>query len=503
MTISPVIVVTHASFDANRRDSMRRLRSQLLETGLPFLVVEDEARKGSLWCWREAMRRGFETGRSHVVWLPDDAIICRDFGELLRAAIACRPDDVFDCYVNHPQVETVGTPWYSTPDGYVGMGGVMPRALLEEHLRWRDARPELDAAEYPNDAGVNLWAAMTDRPIYKTAWTLVRHDDRLPSLDGHDGQKAEGHERVGARWIDDFRAGILEDAGNVIGRTFRPDDEGRKCTHLGRTYKANVFDAVRVLRPEHWNVPAMYRACRPWIEEYRRAPHVMIVTPLYGEPAGVLVHTDPGRHAVMQDLEAHGVQASLVYHPGESLVSRMRQRAVHAFLKSDATHLLFWDADIECLTPECVRGMIASGNLIVAGACPFKNLSGQVVCNLRADVLAKMQTEQTLDVVRGCIPMRDVGSGFMLIDRAALEGMMQEYPDRLHLSQSPGDYGEPLWALFDTGIVDGVYLSEDYMFCRLWQQLGWDVYCYVGAAFRHWGLHGFEGSFAEQWGLSA
>lgn len=60
-----------------------------------------------------------------------------------------------------------------------------------------------------------------------------------------------------------------------------------------------------------------------------------------------------------------------------------------------------------------------------------------------------------------------------------------------------------MWALFDTGIVDGEYRSEDYRFCNLWQKAGGKAHVYVPARFTHYGEHGFEASFMEQYGLEA
>jgi hypothetical protein len=80
---------------------------------------------------------------------------------------------------------------------------------------------------------------------------------------------------------------------------------------------------------------------------------------------------------------------------------------------------------------------------------------------------------------------------------------MHAHPELLHWSGGKSDYGEPLWAIYDTGVVDAVYRSEDYMFCHLWQKLGGKVYVHLPSTFRHYGLYGFEGSLLEQLGLQA
>lgn len=244
-----------------------------------------------------------------------------------------------------------------------------------------------------------------------------------------------------------------------------------------------------------WDIEAMY-------QQYRGGPvsatsHVLIVTPVYGEAALILHHTDPSRLAVVEDLAAHGIEATILKTPGDSLVQRMRQRVVGAFMRSTATHLLWWDADIECLTPECVRKMIASDNDVVAGACPFKDDTGRVVCNLwPGDIAAG-----NLVVRDGCLDVQDAGTGFMLVTRFALASLMKANPGLLHFSLATQDKGHPLWAIYDTAVVDQVLLSEDYRFCQLWQHLGGRVFVYVPAAFKHWGLYGYTATLQQQYGL--
>lgn len=517
--IRPIIVITHAAFDETRRRSLERLLSQLRVESprIRVVVQEDRERRGSLWCWRQAMESALMSDATHVVWLPDDAIVCSDFGDILEAAIGARPDDVFDCFANHPMLRAgrVETCWYSTPDGYTGMAGVMPRALLEDHLRWRDDRPEL--GDYPNDAGVNLWAICTGRRIYKTAWSLVRHDAFMRSLDGHDGQADQGHERVGLHFVDDFRGGVTDDVHNFLGRHFAAPDAhlpGRAsgATDLPCTYATNVYDVVRVLRPEHWELARMYDAAA-WPPR-RTAHRVVVVVPVYREQEEILRMTRPSRDAVQADLEGHGVECLIVEIPGDSHVDRMRMRATHQALKMGATHMLFWDADIECMNPTTVRAMLTTGKGAVAGACPYKDLTGRVVANLHRDTELALKAGGQVSLEGGCIEARDVGTGFLLVSRAVLLTMFEAYPDRCFLSRGAGDKYEPLWALWDAGLVgeehpdnwtrtlwSRSFDTEDFFFCRLWQELGGRVYIFVPAQFRHWGLFGYAASFEGQYGM--
>jgi hypothetical protein len=250
-----------------------------------------------------------------------------------------------------------------------------------------------------------------------------------------------------------------------------------------------------------WDLGAMYDAHRG--SPVSESPLIMMVVPSYRESFDIAKRTEPSRAAILADLNKHGYDAMRLDVEGDSLVQRMRQRAVGAFLKSTATHLLWCDLDIEARDPTCVRQMLESGFDVVAGACPFKGLDGRVVCNLWPKDVDALKEGDRVGFPHGCIEAQDVGTGFCLVSRRALLRLMQAHPELLHWSRSRTDRGEPLWALYDTGVVDGTYQSEDFMFCRLWQQLGGKVYIHVPSTFRHYGTHGFEGSLVEQLGLTA
>ncbi len=219
------VVITHAAFDAQRRAAVSRLVEELQQNDIVAHLADDHDRLGSLWCWKRAMQIGFNTEASHIVWLPDDATLCPRFGELLHRAVAAQPEAVFDCYANHDRAPIIESPWYTTPDGYTGVGGCMPRALLTEHLRWRDAHLDDRAA---NDEGVNLWAMATGRLIWKTTRSLAGHRIDIRSLDGN----AHHSWREPATMSDG-----------------RDEDWSSAPVHVGRTYTRNHWGLMTKVKP--------------------------------------------------------------------------------------------------------------------------------------------------------------------------------------------------------------------------------------------------------------
>ena len=75
----------------------------------------------------------------------------------------------------------------------------------------------------------------------------------------------------------------------------------------------------------------------------------------------------------------------------------------------------------------------------------------------------------------------------------------QSLVELLYKADLPEFTGEPMWALFDTDIVEQRYLSEDYYFCKLWRDAGHEVYCFVPAEFKHWGITGCTGHILDAW----
>ena len=221
----PIVVITHAAFDEQRRAMLPDLVAQVRAHGFEPRVAHDYKRNGTLWCWREAMVLGLDSDATHVVQLPDDAILCPNFGNLLRAAISARAGQVFDCYANYKYAPQVKSAWYTTPDGYVGLGGCIPTRLLKDVIAWREFR--LGGRARP-DEGVNLWAMATHNQIWKTTRSLVNHRSEVASLAGND---------------DHFwrTAATFSDGSD--------EDWSAEPHHAGRTYNFNHWGLMVKVRP--------------------------------------------------------------------------------------------------------------------------------------------------------------------------------------------------------------------------------------------------------------
>ena len=205
----------------------------------------------------------------------------------------------------------------------------------------------------------------------------------------------------------------------------------------------------------------------------------------------------------------------------ESLVTRARNVLLAYFLSSDYTHLLFIDADIEFQVEDVIK-LYAHDKDVIVGAYPKKGVSWQrIKDNMK---LPENDTKQfsdkeiaaygsdyainfkftnkedrTVHVENGIVKLHDAGTGFMLIKREAILKLLKAYPELKYNNDvqiNNADITDNFYALFDTMIdpVDKRYLSEDYTFCRRWQEIGGDIWLDPSISLNHYGHFCFQGN---------
>lgn len=436
-------------------------------------------------------------GATHVTLLPDDAILCSHFVSVLHRLIEQRPDDHLCLLSNHPgaaAAHAAGAVGYTTTFGSVLMGGTLRVEDWERYLDWRNA---VLASQVPFDDGVNLWLASQGRRTFKPLPSLCEHDTTLDSMLGNQWQENDPEQRI-------YRhSAVFFPEADLRCMDWRPwDGEGMghmssdlNVPHLGHTFPRQCWQMVLATRPDTWDIEGMYREYRGGDVEEN---HVMLATPAY---AGTELAMEQSRSLVERDLASHEVRFTRLTTHGDSLVTRGRHTLMHIFLMSPCSHLLMWDADIECLFPNSVRDMLATGYDVIGGAYPFRDGTGKVVAN----PVVERRDGQYYKVIEsddlGCIRVREVGTGFLMVSREAIIRLAMAHPELLYVSDMLDTRGAPMWALFDARIVDRRYLSEDYYFCKLWRDLGEHVYVYGPAKFRHWGKLPSDGHITTAWGL--
>jgi hypothetical protein len=236
---------------------------------------------------------------------------------------------------------------------------------------------------------------------------------------------------------------------------------------------------------------------RQIVEEAMRGVRLFIATPCYGGNVTTeYLQSIVAFTRLAQDID---LKFYLFTSKNESLVTRARNRSVAAFRKADATHLMFIDADIG-FDPFAVFYMLMRDVDILSASYPIKGIQWENLLGKKHKSVPEMQDASIRHVVQdfnqqdpntGLIPVKDAGTGFMLIKRNVIESMIKAHPEWAHGSEDP-NYPDEIWhAIFDCEIEDGRYLSEDYTFCRRWHRMGGTVWLDPTITLTHTGSYTF------------
>ena len=253
-----------------------------------------------------------------------------------------------------------------------------------------------------------------------------------------------------------------------------------------------------------------------------RQKHIFIATPCYGGQIGEPYFRSMMRFAIL--CNKYGIQYTVSTLANESLVTRGRNTLTSFFMENEkTTHLFFIDADIE-FNPEDILRMVAYDKPIVVGAYPKKAINWQSIINA-----ARNLPDETAETIEGhssnyvvnfdflkddkgnrlpqvqiednLVKLKDAGTGFMCIKKEVIQQMFDAHPEYKYVNDINVDQKfEPfMYALFDTMIdpESRRYLSEDYMFCRTWQNMGGTVYLDPRTALNHVGHYTFRGNIRK------
>ena len=111
-------------------------------------------------------------------------------------------------------------------------------------------------------------------------------------------------------------------------------------------------------------------------------------------------------------------------------------------------------------------------------------------------------------VENGFIKVLDSATGMMLIKKEVILAMENHYRESLFdVNDIMGDHHrvKDYVAIFDC-MIDPVtkrYLSEDYAFCRRWQQLGGSIWVDISTPLCHVGNASFDGDIRQRMVMAA
>jgi hypothetical protein len=254
-----------------------------------------------------------------------------------------------------------------------------------------------------------------------------------------------------------------------------------------------------------------------------RQKHIFIATPCYGGQLGEPYFRSMMRLAIL--FNKYNIQYTVSTLANESLVTRGRNTLTSFFMENQsATHLFFIDADIE-FNPEDILRMVAYDKPIVVGAYPKKAINWNSIIGaarnpdlnedentieghssnyvVNFDFVTDKDGNKTpqVQIEDNLVKLKDAGTGFMCIRKDVIQQMFDKHPEYKYVNDINVDQKfEPyMYALFDTMIdpESRRYLSEDYMFCRTWQNMGGTVYLDPRTALNHVGHYTFRGNIRK------
>lgn len=244
------------------------------------------------------------------------------------------------------------------------------------------------------------------------------------------------------------------------------------------------------------------------VAEWRPKKKVLLATPsnrgLNTQYVASMLNT-MGDQRMMTDQ----VQIQPYLWPGESLISRARNDILrHFYYETDCTHLFFIDDDI-AWDPVCFFDILAAEKDVIGGIYPLKNLRWDKLVGhtITSETEAKMLTMEV--VVNGINPedernegplmvCHDLGTGFLCISRGAIAKMAESHPNDWYMSNARNSERKKTLNFFGLtydgglGSEDSTLLSEDYAFCRKWQEAGGICYVHTGIPLLvHVGQHNY------------
>jgi len=259
-------------------------------------------------------------------------------------------------------------------------------------------------------------------------------------------------------------------------------------------------------------------------------PKLFILTPCYASQCfvnyvGSLIRTIDAFRQVNFPLQVE-------FCRNDSLVSRARNNLIARAMSDPAmTHVIFIDSDITW-DPIDIFKLIIADKPLVGGVYPLKSynwsrliknpmnpyetdLVGSMIKKKNGSQLKDMITDElmiqhnllryninyksnTLQIQNNLAEVKHVATGFMLIKRDLLKKMQKAFPSTKYVDDVNflrEHENVNAYALFDCGVEEGHYFSEDWLFCHRWTKMGGDIYIDVSINLTHTGIEDYQGCY--------
>lgn len=216
----------------------------------------------------------------------------------------------------------------------------------------------------------------------------------------------------------------------------------------------------------------------------------------FGYGGSIPIDTAKSLFASIVDLNSNGIETDLDLRGGGPYVMKERNISLMRFLASNATHMIFIDADL-AFRHDSIRKLMTKAiekDIHLMGALyRYKMDQEAYPCQLYTADDGSYYEEDGLYRAAG------IPTGMMLISRHCAETLIEEYPEtRFELRDSGSKtVAMTLYDLFDGLLFNGQWWGEDYVFCRRWTALGGQIWVYPDIDVAHIGMKPWAGNFSK------
>jgi hypothetical protein len=236
-------------------------------------------------------------------------------------------------------------------------------------------------------------------------------------------------------------------------------------------------------------------------------PTVFIATPMYGGMAMATYASSLAQTPAI--FMRNGLDLCYMYRVNDSVVASARNNLAHEFLDSQATHLMWIDADVG-FNPMDIVSMVYADKDIVCGIYPKKEIEWRRVAQAVKDgVPPEKLNDHVGSFVVNLIPnsagdgpvnsndlfeIAGGGTGFMLIKRRVFDTLSNDVPGYVQEESTLKEF-------YSTCIdpESGEYMTEDYHFCRMARNHGFKIYAAPWVHLTHTGTYVFDSPIQPDW----
>ena len=208
-----------------------------------------------------------------------------------------------------------------------------------------------------------------------------------------------------------------------------------------------------------------------------------------------------------QFLTTQGIPFVIDFIGNESLIPRARNSSLAKFMKSNFSHLLFIDSDIE-FSVDAVIDLITFDKDVVCCCYPKKSYNWKrLMYSLQNENQSKEHIHSrgldfTHNVMKNkdgnliefgdFVRVKEASTGFMMIKREILQKLIEKHTELEIVTDSLSQKDEKICGLFCTMIKNNRFLSEDYSFCQRVNDIGGQIWVSRTQNINHIGKHVFS-----------